>query len=231
MIEQGSPDLRKTKLREIGFAGLWRDNPALVQLLGLCPLLAVTDSVVKALALGLLTLPVLMFSNTAAALLRRFVPAQLRLVLFAIPIAALAACIELAVQAYAFELHLALDIFLPLIASNCLILARAESFASFHSVEAAAADGLAMGVGALLVLLALGGLRELIGTGALFNEMHLLLGDGAQAWRLQLFEAEQPFLLALLPPAGFVFLGLLIAAKNVIDRRRAGASHPGASGY
>jgi electron transport complex protein RnfE len=217
---------KQLNLRKLALAGLWRDNPSLVQLLGLCPLLAVTESVVKALGIGLATLPVLVLSNATAALLRHSLPAQLRLLFLAIPIATLGASVEWLVQAHAFDLHVALGIFLPLIASNCLVLARADLFASRHGVRAALVDGLGMGVGALLALLALGALRELTGTGALFGDMQLLFGDGALGWRLQLFEPEQPFQLALLPPAGFIFLGLLIAAKNVIDNRRAGPNSP-----
>lgn len=196
--------------------GLWTNNPALVQLLGLCPLLAVSNSVVNALGLGLATVLVLTGSNLTVSLLRRQVIPAIRLPAFVMIIAAYTTCAELLMQAYAFTLYQTLGIFIPLIVTNCTILGRAEGFASKNSPVAATWDGLMMGTGFTAVLVVLGMLREVFGTGALFANMELLLPFAA-GWELQLFTTESPFLLAVLPPGAFIFLGLLIALKNVID--------------
>lgn len=208
-----------TRYREIALGGLWKNNPVLVQLLGLCPLLAVTTSVVKALGLGLATLFVLAASSLSASLTRNLIPPATRLPAFVLIIAAAVSCVELLMQAYRFELHQMLGIFLPLIATNCIILGRADTFAARNPVPAALADGLAMGFGGLAILVTLGALRELAGTGALFAEMHLLLGESARDWRIELFSVREHFLLAVLPPGAFILTGLLIALKNLIDAR------------
>lgn len=199
--------------------GLWQNNPALVQLLGLCPLLAISTSVVNAIGLGLATTVVLVLSNTAVSLLRNHIPDSVRLPAFVMIIATAVTCIELLMQAFAYELFLVLGIFLPLITTNCVILGRADSFAAHNPLGAAVCDGLFMGLGFAAVLVLLGGLRELIGTGALFAHMDLLFGAGAAHWEVVLFGDYQPLLLAILPPGAFIFTGLLIALKNLIDDR------------
>jgi len=212
--------------RELSLNGLWNNNPAIVQLLGLCPLLAVTGSVVNALGLGAATCFVLMTSNTAVSTIRNITSEAVRLPTFVMIIAAAVTCIELLMQAYAFELYEILGIFLPLITTNCVILGRADGFARKHPVLPALYDGFIMGAGFTCVLVVLGALRELSGSGALFANMDLLFGPAAAQWKLVVFADYQPFLLAVLPPGAFIFTGLLIAVKNLIDaqiRRRAAA--------
>lgn len=205
--------------RELSFNGLWKNNPAIVQLLGLCPLLAVTGSVVNAIGLGLATTVVLICSNTAVSIIRNIVSDAVRLPAFVMIIAAAVTCIELLMQAFAYELYQILGIFLPLITTNCVILGRADGFAARNPIGPSFYDGLIMGIGFSVVLVLLGALRELTGTGALFANMDLLFGPGAANWKLVLFADYQPFLLAILPPGAFIFTGLIIAVKNVIDDR------------
>ncbi|UVE18834.1 electron transport complex subunit E [Pseudomonas sp. LS44] len=203
--------------REIAVNGLWKNNPGLVQLLGLCPLLGTSNSMVNALGLGLATALVLTCSNAAVALIRNAVSDAVRLPIFVMIIAALTTCIELLMRAYTFELYQILGIFIPLITTNCIILGRAEAFAAKHTVFQAGFDGLMMGIGFSLVLLALGTLRELFGTGMLLSNMQLLFGPLAANWQISVFPHYQGFLLAILPPGAFLVLGLLIALKNRID--------------
>ena len=188
-----------------------------MQLLGLCPLLAVTGSVVNALGLGLATMMVLIGSNTIVSLIRNHVSDAVRLPAFVIIIAAFVTCAELLMKAYTYDLYQILGIFIPLIVTNCAILGRAEAFASKHHVGFAALDGLMMGLGFLLVLVALGAIRELFGQGTLFASMHLLFGPIASTWMLQPFGENYSFLIAVLPPGAFLVTGLLIAGKNAID--------------
>jgi electron transport complex protein RnfE len=205
--------------RQITHNGLWKNNPALVQLLGLCPLLAVTASVVNALGLAAATLFVLVTSNLCVSLIRNVVTESIRLPAFVLIIAAAVTGTELLMQAYAYELYQILGIFLPLITTNCVILGRADAFAAKNSVAPAVADGFMMGMGFGLVLLVLGAIRELLGTGAVFANMDLLLGPMAADWTLVVAEDYTGLLLAILPPGAFIITGLLIAAKNVIDTR------------
>ena len=220
--------------RELSLNGLWKNNPAIVQLLGLCPLLAVTGSVVNALGLGIATCFVLITSNTAVSLIRNVTPDAVRLPTFVMIIAAAVTCIELLMQAFSYELYEILGIFLPLITTNCVILGRADGFARKNALLPSFYDGLMMGLGFTVILLVLGGLRELAGTGALFANMNLLFGEAASNWKLVLFDEYQPFLLAILPPGAFIFTGLIIALKNLIDdgieRRRAARAAPVAAG-
>lgn len=199
--------------------GLWDNNPALVQLLGLCPLLAVTNSVVNALGLGVATLIVLTGSNLTISLFRNLVPEAVRLPIFVMIIAALVTAIELLMQALTYDLYLILGIFIPLIVTNCIIMGRADAFASRNPVRESLIDGLSMSVGFLVVLVLLGAIRELVGTGALFANMHLLFGEAARDWHWVVAADYPQFLFAILPPGAFVALGLLIAVKNLIDGR------------
>ncbi|PLW66740.1 electron transport complex subunit E [Pseudohalioglobus lutimaris] len=205
--------------RELSLNGLWKNNPAIVQLLGLCPLLAVTGSVVNAIGLGIATTLVLVTSNTCVSIIRNIVSDAVRLPAFVMIIASAVTCIELLMQAFAYELYQILGIFLPLITTNCVILGRAEAFACKNSLLPSVYDGLIMGAGFGAVLVLLGGLRELAGTGALFADMDLLFGPAAASWKLVVFEDYQSFLLAILPPGAFIFTGLMIAVKNIIDAR------------
>lgn len=204
---------------DLSLNGLWKNNPAIVQLLGLCPLLAVTGSVVNAIGLGLATTMVLVISNTSVSLIRNIVSDAVRLPVFVMIIAAAVTCIELLMQAFAYELYQILGIFLPLITTNCIILGRADGFAAKNPLGPSFYDGLIMGIGFAAVLVLLGGIRELTGTGALFDNMDLLFGPGAANWKIVVFENYQPFLLAILPPGAFIFTGLIIALKNLIDDR------------
>lgn len=207
--------------RELSVNGLWKNNPALVQLLGLCPLLGVSNSTVNALGLGLATVLVLGCSNVAVSLVRSVVNTAVRLPVFVMIIAALTTCIELLMQAFTYEFYQILGIFIPLITTNCVILGRADGFAAKHSPLLAGFDGLMMGLGFAAVLVVLGGLRELFGTGGLFANMHLLFGPAATDWHIVLIDDYKGFLLAILPPGAFIVLGLLIALKNRIDEQRA----------
>ena len=210
-----------TGYRQLAREGLWHNNPATVQLLGLCPLLAVSTSTVNALGLGLATLAVLVASGTLVSLARHWITPTIRLPAFVLIIAALVTVVEMVMQALAFELYLALGIFIPLIVTNCTILGRAEAFASRNTPGLAAGDGFMMGLGFLVALVLLGSLRELVGEGTLFADMDLLLGPQAASWKLSLAGDADGLLLAVLPPGAFIGLGLLVAAKNRVDQSRA----------
>lgn len=205
--------------REIIENGLWKNNVALVQLLGLCPLLAVTNSAINGLGLGLATLATLVISNTIVSLIRNLVRQEVRLPVFVLIIACIVTTIELVMQAWFYELYLVLGIFIPLIVTNCSIVGRAEAFASRNPVGASALDGFMMGLGFLLVLLVLGSLREIVGAGTLFAQAELLFGSAGQSMTLALFDDYEGFLIAILPPGAFFGLALLIAGKNLIEQR------------
>ncbi len=219
---------------DISRNGLWTNNPALVQLLGLCPLLAVTGSVVNALGLGLATLMVLLGSNIVVSLIRWQVSDAVRIPVFVMIIATFVTCTELLMKAYTYELYQILGIFIPLIVTNCAILGRAEAFASKHALLPATVDGLMMGLGFGAVLLAVGAIREVLGYGTLFANMDLLLGPVAADWTLSLYSGGEGLLVAVLPPGAFLVTGLRIALKNVIDQaaanRRAASQAPVARG-
>lgn len=200
--------------------GLWTNNVALVQLLGLCPLLAVTSTFINGLGLGMATLITLVLSNTFVSIIRHWTRPEVRIPIFVLIIASIVTAIELAMNAWFYELYLILGIFIPLIVTNCSIIARAESFASKNHVLDSALDGFMMGLGFLLVLVLLGGLREIIGQGTLFSNAHLMFGPGASAFELSLSDDYPGFLIAILPPGAFIGLGLLIAGKNSIERYR-----------
>ncbi len=205
--------------REIVGDGLWTNNQALVALLGLCPLLATTTSATNGLGMGLATTAVLVLSNLTISLIRNLVRPEIRLPVFVLVIASFVTAVELGMQAYFYELHKVLGLFIPLIVTNCAIIGRAEAFASKNSVDRALVDGLGMGIGFTLVLMTLGGLREFVGQGTLFHQAHLLLGEAAQGLSLSLGPDFEGALLAILPPGAFIGLGLLIALKNLIDKR------------
>lgn len=215
-----------TRHRELWRDGLWRANPGLVTLLGLCPLLAVSNTTINALGLGLATLFTLLITNASVSLLRHRIPPPVRLPLHVLIIATTVTIVELLMQAWLPSLQAALGIFLPLIVTNCLILGRAEAYASRNNVIAATHDAFATGTGFLLVLVTLGACRELIGQGTLLADATFLFGAGADRLTVQLFDAQHGLLLALLPPGAFIALGLLLAVRNVIEARRTNASLP-----
>lgn len=206
--------------KDISLQGLWHNNPALVQLLGLCPLLAVTATVTNALGLGLATMLVLIGSNLTVSLVRNWVPKEIRIPVFVMVIAAFVTVIQLIMNAYFYGLYQALGIFIPLIVTNCAIIGRAEAYASKNPWRQSAFDGLMMGVGFTLVLMTLGGLREILGNGTLFDGAELLLGQWATSLRIELFTVDYPLLLAILPPGAFIGMGFIIALKNAIDHYR-----------
>jgi electron transport complex protein RnfE len=198
-------------------SGIWTDNPGLVQLLGLCPLLAVTTTFVNGLGLGLATLVVLACSNILVSATRRFMRPEIRIPMYVLIIASLVTCIELVFMAWFPMLGRSLGIFIPLIVTNCAIVARAEVYASRNPVGASLLDGLAMGSGFALLLMAIGAFRELIGRGTILSRLDMLLG-GEPMQGIVL--ADKGFLLAILPPGAFISLGLFVAAKNALDRKR-----------
>ncbi|QBF84750.1 electron transport complex subunit E [Shewanella maritima] len=208
-----------SKYSEIAKQGLWHNNPGIVQLLGLCPLLAVTATVTNALGLGLATLVVLVGSNILVSLVQDYVPKEIRIPVFVMIIAALVTCVQLLINAYAYGLYMSLGIFLPLIVTNCLIIGRAEAFASRNSLAHSAFDGLMMGLGFAAVLVVLGAGREILGQGTLFDGADLLLGEWASVLTIQVWQVDNAFLLAMLPPGAFIGMGLIIALKNVIDQQ------------
>ncbi len=199
--------------------GLWTNNQALVALLGLCPLLATTTSATNGLGMGLATTAVLVLSNLTVSLIRNVVRPEVRLPVFVLVIASFVTAVELSMQAYFYELYKVLGLFIPLIVTNCAIIGRAEAFASKNRADRALVDGLAMGIGFTLVLTTLGGIREIIGQGTLFHQAHLMLGEVARGLSISLGPDFQGALLAILPPGAFICLGLLIALKNLIDKR------------
>jgi len=208
-------------LQTLAWNGLWKNNPALVQLLGLCPLLAVSGTVINALGLGLATLFVLVGSNLSVSLIRNHVADHLRLPAFVLIIAAFTTCVELLMQAFAYSLYQVLGLFIPLIVTNCAILGRADGFARKNTPWPAVVDGFMMGIGFLIVLLALGAVREVLGLGSLLDGAHLLFGEVARDWRIQVLpEAYPGVLVAILPPGAFILLGFLIAGKQALDIRQ-----------
>jgi electron transport complex protein RnfE len=193
--------------REISLNGLWKNNPAIVQLLGLCPLLAVTGSVINALGMGIATMLVLTVSNTCVSMIRSFASDAIRLPAFVMIIAAAVTCIELLMQAFAYAL----------ITTNCVILGRADAFACKNKVLPSMYDGFIMGAGFAVILMLLGAIREVVGTGAIFANMDLLFGEGAKSWKIVLVDDYTAVLVAILPPGAFIFTGMIIALKNIID--------------
>ena len=207
------------QIKDISWQGLWKNNPALVQMLGLCPLLAVTNSVVNGMGLGLATLFVLLGSNITVSIVRNWIPSEIRIPVFVMIIAGLVTVIQLLMNAYTYELFQTLGIFIPLIVTNCAIIGRAEAFASKNNAKLAALDGLMMGLGFLLILVLLGLIREVLGNGTLFSGADLLFGSIATNWTITLFTVDETFLAAVLPPGAFIALGLLITLKNRLEKR------------
>ncbi|MES9844985.1 MAG: electron transport complex subunit E [Candidatus Sedimenticola sp. 6PFRAG5] len=199
--------------------GLWSNNQALVALLGLCPLLAVSNTAINGLGLGLATTLVLTLSNTTVSLIRNLVRPEVRLPVFVLVIASFVTAVELSMNAWFFELYKILGIFIPLIVTNCAIIGRAEAYASKNKLPKAIVDGLSMGIGFTLALVSLGAMREIIGLGTIFSQADLMFGPAAKGLEISLGENYQGMLLAILPPGAFLGLGLMIALKNIIDNR------------
>jgi electron transport complex protein RnfE len=206
-------------LRKIFHDGLWQQNTGLVVLLGLCPLLAVTGTVVNAIGLGLATTITLVFSNLSVSLIRGVLRPEIRIPAYVLIIASVVTVVELTMQAWFHDLYRVLGIFIPLIVTNCAIIGRAEAFASRNRPLPAVVDGLATGLGFCLALVLLGALREIVGRGTLFSQAELLFGELGSMLQLTLIPEHPGFLLAMLPPGAFIGLGLLIAARSWLDSR------------
>jgi electron transport complex protein RnfE len=200
--------------------GLWTNNQALVALLGLCPLLAVTNNIVNAIGLGLATTFVLVASNVTISIFRHQIRKEVRIPIFILLIASFVTIVELLMQSYFYDLYLILGIFVPLIVTNCAILGRAEAYASKNTWGKSALDGLMMGIGFSIILIILGAMRELIGSGTLFDQSALILGSIGDTLSITVFENYQGTLLAILPPGAFIGLGLIVAVKNYFDLKK-----------
>lgn len=203
-----------SEIKDIVVQGLWKNNSALVQLLGLCPLLAVTSTATNALGLGLATL-----TNLTVSALRRWTPAEIRIPIYVMIIASVVSAVQMLINAYAFGLYQSLGIFIPLIVTNCIVVGRAEAFAAKKGPWLSALDGFSIGMGATGAMFVLGSLREILGNGTLFDGADSLLGGWAKVLRVEIFHTDSPFLLAMLPPGAFIGLGLMLAVKYLIDEK------------
>ena len=213
----------REEFRSIAHNGIWKQNTSLIQILGLCPLLAVTTNMVNGVMLSLATIIVMALANVAVASLRNFIPHEIRIPVFILIVAALVTVVDLLFNANLHELYLVLGIFIPLIVTNCIVLARVEAFAAKNPPLQSTLDGIFMGVGMLWTLAVLGGLRELIGAGTLFSGIDLVFPS---LQPLQLLPADYPgLLLAILPPGAFILLGCMIAWKNWVEARAAARQH------
>lgn len=205
--------------KKLFIQGLWKNNSALVQLLGLCPLLAVSSTATNALGLGLATTLVLFFTNITVSTFRHWIPSEIRISIYVMIIASVVSSVQMLINAYAFDLYQSLGIFIPLIVTNCIVIGRAEAYAAKNNVYNSAIDGLAMGAGATIALFFLGAMREILGNGTLFDGADLLLGEWAKILRIEVIHLNSPFLLAILPPGAFIGLGLMLAGKYLIDEK------------
>jgi Na+-translocating ferredoxin:NAD+ oxidoreductase subunit E len=211
--------MKLQEVKDILHNGLWKQNTGVVQLLGLCPLLAVSNSVVNAVSLGLATTVVMTLSGASISPIRNFVPNEIRIPVYILIIALLVTVVQYLMNAYMYSLYIVLGIFIPLIVTNCIVLARIEAFAGKNPVLPAALDGFAMGLGLTAVLATLGGIREIFGHGTLLSGLDLALGEMAKGWVITVVPDYHGFLLAILPPGAFFGLGLLIAGKNYLTLR------------
>ena len=209
------------KYGRIAREGLWDNNVVFAQMLALCPALAVTSTATNGLGMGLATTAVLLLSNIIVSSVRHLISPEVRIPVYIVLIATLVTLVDMSLNAWAHELYKVLGLFIALIVVNCAILGRAESFASKNSVADSAVDGLMMGLGFTLALVALGGVREILGSGTLFANAHLLLGPAFAFLEITIVPDYKGFLLMILPPGGFMALGSLLAAKRVYDRKRA----------
>jgi electron transport complex protein RnfE len=215
--------------REIIVNGLWKQNPGVVQILGMCPTLAVTSSVVNGVSLGFATATVMALSNGAVSAIRNLVPHEIRIPVYILVIAVLVTVVQLVMDAYVHALYLVLGIFIPLIVTNCIVLARTDVYASKNRVGPAMVDGLMMGLGGTLVLGTLGAIREIVGHGTLLSGIDLAFGPDARNLVVNVIPGYRGLLLAILPPGAFLGLGLIIAARNWFDARQARQAAPSAN--
>lgn len=210
---------QKSVWKELFTDGVWKNNSTLVQLLGLCPLLAVSNSVTNALGLGLATMLVLICTNATVSLFRKITPHDIRIPIYVMIIATVVTAVQLLMNAFAFPVYQSLGIFIPLIVTNCIVIGRAEAYASKNEVKFSVFDGFSMGLGMTLSLVVLGALREIIGNGTLFYGLDLLLGDWAKALYIDVLHIDSGLLIAILPPGAFIGLGIILAVKNIIDKK------------
>ncbi|AEW44494.1 putative NADH:ubiquinone oxidoreductase, subunit RnfE [Serratia symbiotica str. 'Cinara cedri'] len=199
--------------------GLWTHNSTLVQLLGMCPLLAVTSTAINALGLGLATTLVLTLTNASISAVRSWIPKELRIPIYVMIIAAIVSIVQMLINAYTYRLYQSLGIFIPLIVTNCIVVGRAEAVATKKPIGLSALDGMAIGLGATSVMLILGIIRELLSKGTLFDGADMLLGSWAKLLRIEVVHFNSPLLLAMLPPGAFITLGLLLALKHLINEK------------
>ncbi len=207
------------EIKDIFLNGLWKQNTGVVQLLGLCPLLAISNSVVNSLSLGLATTLVMTLSGSGVAAIRDVIPNEARIPVYVLLIAVLVTIVQFLMNAYVHPLYLVLGIFIPLIVTNCIVLARAESFASKNGIRASALDGIAMGLGLTAVITILGGIREIFGHGTLLSGIDLVFGEASKSLVITVVPDYHGFLLAVLPPGAFIALGMLIAGRNWLNLR------------
>lgn len=227
MNETPAPDYR-----QIVRDGLWDNNVVFSQLLALCPLMAVTTTATNGLGMGLASTLVMVLSGIAVALFRHIITPEVRIPVFVLIIAALVTLVDMSMNAWLHDLHRVLGLFIPLIVTNCAILGRAEAFASRNPIPASALDGLMMGLGFTLVLIALGAVREILGQGTLFADASRLLGEQFHFLETTLLADYRGFLVMALPPGGFLVMGFLMAGKRMLDARaaRKAAAIPAAEG-
>lgn len=222
--------MKGQEFKDIFYNGIWKQNTGIVQLLGLCPILAVSNSVVNAVSLGLATTLVMALSGAVIAPIRQFVPKETRIPVFILIIAVLVTVIQFVMNAYMYALYVVLGIFIPLIVTNCIVLARVEAFASKNPALESALDGIAMGLGLTAVLAVLGGIREIFGRGTLLSGIDMVFGEAAKSLVITVVPNYHGFLLAILPPGAFITLAMLIALKNWLklraERKARGANVP-----
>ncbi|MGC9447534.1 electron transport complex subunit E [Cereibacter johrii] len=209
-----------TDFGKIARDGLWDKNIVVGQMLALCPTLAITGTATNGLGMGLATTAVLILSNAAISALRPAITPEIRIPAFVLVIAAIVTVVDLALNAWVHDLHKVLGLFIALIVTNCAILGRAEAFASRHGILASAFDGLTMGVGFTLALVLVGAVRELVGSGTLFAQASVLLGPHFAFMELTILPDYPGFLIAILPPGGFILLGVILALKSIVDSRK-----------
>jgi electron transport complex protein RnfE len=209
------------KYARITREGLWNNNVVFAQMLALCPTLAVTSSATNGLGMGLASTAVLLLSNIIISSVRQFISPEVRIPVYIVLIATLVTLVDMSLNAWAHELYKVLGLYIALIVVNCAILGRAEAFASKNSVFDSALDGLMMGIGFTLSLVVIGGVREVFGSGTLFANAHLLLGPAFSFLEMTIVPEYKGYLMMILPPGGFMVVGLLLAWKRVLDARRA----------
>ena len=193
--------------KDIMKKGIWTENPVFKQLLGMCPLLAVTTSAENGFAMGMASMFVLICANLVVSLVQNFIPSKVRIPCYIVVIASFVTITDLVMAAYFFELHKSLGLFIPLIVVNCMILGRSEGFASKNSLVRSFVDGVAVGIGFTLALVILGAVRELFGSGTIFNVN--VFGD-----------SYLPLIVMILPPGAFIALGVIIAFFNKLEKAK-----------